>query len=493
MEASLRGVGDDADLLEALITRGVLPRYAFPVDLVALWTREPSRYSRGEEVQRDLRIALSEYAPEAEVVIDGWKHRSVGLYTPFEATPRYEPDSWFYECPDCHHVQVSDGGAVEPSWARCPVCASPITGEGRRRPVAAIRPQGFRTDWTAKATRYRGGFRERAGSAGAARLSAGESAVQGESRFEGRLWVHRRRGELYAANHGRGEVPGFWICPRCGRNLDRPTQDHKRPAHPPAKCEGRPERRASLLHRFQSDVAVLALNLPETMAADPTLPRGRAAWLSLGASLLRAAAAHLQVDAAELSAGLRPWVDPAGRLSGEVFVHDTLPNGAGYAEEVANELEGILRRAYELCATCPGWCEAACYRCLLDYSNQQHHALLDRHLARDLIGYALHGVMPELPYQDRVEALGRLRHFAPEGTLRLDVDLGGTRVPGVISDPGGSSYSLWPTHALSTPPQAQVERTIRQTGTVPLFPSGFDLQRRPFWVWNRIVEGGGSL
>ncbi len=161
----LERVGDNEDLLAALITKGVLPRYAFPVDLVALWTREPSRRNRGEEVQRDLQIALSEYAPDAEVVIDGRRYRSVGLYTPFEEAPRYEPDSWFYECPDCHHVQVVVRRTEEPNWDRCSVCEAPITGEARRSPVAAIRPQGFRTDWTAKGSKYRGGFRERAGSA----------------------------------------------------------------------------------------------------------------------------------------------------------------------------------------------------------------------------------------------------------------------------------------------------------------------------------------
>ncbi len=261
----LERIGDNEDLLAALITKGVLPRYAFPVDLVALWTREPSRRNRGEEVQRDLQIALSEYAPDAEVVIDGRRYRSVGLYTPFEEAPRYEPDSWFYECPDCHHVQVVVRRTEEPNWDRCSVCEAPITGEARRSPVAAIRPQGFRTDWTAKGSKYRGGFRERAGSATGAQLSAGETARQGEQRCSGHLWVNRRTGDLYTVNYGVGEAPGFWICPSCGRNPHRQTQEHKRPEYPATKCGGGPERRSFLLHGFQPDVAMLAVDLPETL------------------------------------------------------------------------------------------------------------------------------------------------------------------------------------------------------------------------------------
>lgn len=489
IRSSLDRVRDDEDLLGTLITRGVLPRYAFPVDLVALWTREPSRYTRGEEVQRDLQIALSEYAPDAEIVIDGWKYRSVGLYTPYEDNPLYEPDVWFYECPDCHYVQVAESGAEEPEWTSCPMCGGPITGGAKRRAVPGIRPQGFRTDWTRKGEKYRGGVRERAGFATAAQLSAGETASQGELRCSGRLWVHRRTGDLYTVNHGPGEAPGFWICPRCGRNLKHQTEEHKRPVHPAPKCGGRPQRRSSLLHSFQSDVAMLSVNLLETLDADPTVPSGRAAWLSLGSSLLRSAAAYLQIDTNELAAGVRPWIDPQGRLLGEVFVHDTLPNGAGYAEEVADNIEDILRGAVQLCAHCPGNCETACYLCLLDYGNQQHHGLLDRHLAQSVLDYVLDGAEPELSWDRQLGALRRLSYFASAGVMQTDAVAGNVRVPGLLSPSGDQRYSLWPLHSLRAPSKDHAAKLGRETGTIALFPTEFDLVRRPFWVWNRILEG----
>lgn len=489
MSERLKGIGDEEDLLTALITKGILPRYAFPVDLVALWTREPSRYNRGEEVQRDLQIALSEYAPDAEIVIDGWRHRSVGLYTPYESDPRYEPDTWFYECPDCHHVQVAERRSDEPNWTGCPMCGGPITGQGKRQPVPAIRPQGFRTDWTAKATKYRGGVRRRAGFATAAQLSAGGTASQGQQFFSGRLWIHCRTGDLYTVNHGSDPTPGFWICPRCGRSLDRPTREHKRPAHPAVQCGGRPQRRSSLLHRFQSDVAILGVDLPETLGADPTRPSGRAAWLSLGAALQRAAATYLQIEAAELDVGMRPWIHHSGRLLGEVFLYDTLPNGAGYADEVATNIEAILKEAYELSAQCPGRCETACYSCLLDYGNQQQHGLLDRGLARSLLSYVLDGSEPRITWVQQIEALERLRNFAPAGTMEIDVTVGDNQVPAAISLPGGIKYSLWPTHSLSLVAMGEVKKLATETGTTPVFPTEFDLLRRPFWIWSRLQDG----
>ncbi|WP_176235229.1 DEAD/DEAH box helicase [Candidatus Hakubella thermalkaliphila] len=490
IEQALERVQDNEDLLEALITRGVLPRYAFPVDLVALWTEEPTRYNRGEEVQRDLQIALSEYAPDAPVVIDGWIYRSAGLYTPFEDDPRYEPDAWFYECPDCRYVQFADRAGGAPNWTGCPACRSQITGEPRRRSLPAIRPEGFRTDWTERPRKYRGGGRERAGFATTAQLHAGETASHGQQHCSGRLWVHHRTGDLYMINRGPDEEPGFWICPRCGRNLERATQEHRAPEYPRRNCAGRPQQRSVLLHGFQSDVVIVAINLPTSLDASPRHPSGRAAWLSFSTALLRAAAAHLQIDASELAVGMRPWVHPDGRLLGEVFLYDTLPNGAGYAEEVAADIEDILERARQLCAGCPSRCETACYRCLLDYGNQRYHALLDRHLARDMLEFVLEGLEPELSQKRQIQALQRLSHFASPGyVLELDVTLDGTQVPGLLTMPGGRRVSLWPTHSLRVPPSEHVTPIAIETGTAPVLPNEFDLTRRPFWVWNRILEG----
>ena len=485
---ALDKVRDEEDLLSALITRGVLPRYAFPVDLVALWTQRPSRYSRGEEVQRDSRIAISEYAPDAEIVIDGWKHRSAGLYTPYEKSPAYEPDAWFYECPDCHYVQVADRSAEKPGWSECPACSAPLTGEARRTPLPAVKPQGFRTDWAKQRVKYRGGARERSGYTSPAQLRAGETADRGELRLDGRLWVHHRTGDLYAVNLGPpGEMPGFWICPRCGRNLDRQTREHKSLDFR-GDCGGRPQHRSVLLHGFQSDVALLAVNLPGNLTADPRRPQGRGAWLSLGAALVRAAAAHLQISASELAVGERPWVQPGGRLLGEIFLYDTLPNGAGYAEEVADEIEDILRRARELCVVCPGRCETACYHCLLDYGNQKQHGLLDRHLAKEILDFLLDGVEPELPRARQLKALQRLRNFASEDALKLNVE-GHLGPPGVLTLPGGRTYELRPTHSLCGPPQLATTPTASSLAPPCLFPSEFDLVRRPFWVWGQILEG----
>lgn len=487
IERVLDGQPDNAELLHTLITRGILPRYAFPVDLVALWTERPTRYNRGEEVQRDLHIALSEYAPGAEVIVDGKVHRSAGLYAPFTDTPKYRPNTWYYECPECRAVQVEPGTAT-PGWTACRVCNSPISHGPGRQPLPAITPVGFRTDWGERPKKYRGGGRDRSGFATPAQLHAGVNASHGEASFDGRLWVHRRSGELYITNRGSDDQPGFWICPRCGRNLTSADGAHKSLDWGQHECRGHPDYRSALVHRFETDVALLAVDLPDSLDANPRRPGGRAAWVSLGTAVLRAAAAHLQIDPGELAVGVRPWRSSHERLLGEVFFYDTLPNGAGYAEEVAKELDAILNRARELVAACPGTCEAACYRCLLDYRNQRVHALLDRHLARDLIDFVRTGHKPGLTPKRVRRAVGHLRHFATGSHFQVDTVVNGRLVPGLLQLPGAKPVSVWPHHTLRVPDDDS-GHIAAETGTRAVFADEFDLTRRPFWVWNEIISG----
>src|SRR5262249_53583659 len=67
------------DLIGHLANRNVLPKYGFPVDVVELDLLHHGEEARRLELQRDLRIAISEYAPGSEVVAGGRLWVSRGL------------------------------------------------------------------------------------------------------------------------------------------------------------------------------------------------------------------------------------------------------------------------------------------------------------------------------------------------------------------------------------------------------------------------------
>jgi len=477
MEKAIQNSRDEEDLLEVIINAGLLPRYAFPVDVVALYRSRPGRYEVEDDVSRDLQIALSEFAPGGELVIDGNEYQVVGLYDRFEGGP-YEPTGQFYQCVECRAVYfrpLDAQGQPTTQWpAICETCSAP---HEPRRVSYATRPPGFRTDWRVRdVKKYRGGKQERAGYASTAQLEMGASVDSGDLCFDDRLWISlRSNSDLYSVNRGPDPQDiGFWICPKCGRGLRQQDEKHFAPdSYGKQRCDGKPKHRIVLLHNIRTDVMLFGLNLPPGYVGDPKKSSGRAIWLSMGSAVLRAAAAELQIDPSELAMGMRPWRVSSGVLSGEVYLYDTLPNGAGYARAIADltTLRAIFERAVVICAKCD--CTGACYNCLLDYSNQRIHALLDRRLALDALKFVLNGTQPTTTKSDMDQALQRLKDFAIPGSIFQPVG------PGIAQiQLGGRSIIVEPRHPL-------IERHSRGNSA---YPTMFDLDRRPFWVWTHFMQ-----
>ncbi len=491
-----QGAHGNEQLLDLLIDKGVLPRYAFPVDVVALWLRPPTRWNQGEEIQRDLAIALSEYAPGAEVIVDGKIYESVGLYAPFDDAPSYRPTGWYYECPTCHAVRFEavEPGRDRPTWQTCKQCQAPVDPNSNYRVMPAIEPKGFRTNWyNRRPEKYRGGGQERAGYASPAQLVAGPSADTGDLRFADRLYLLHRDGDLYVVNRGPKhephEVPGFVICPHCGVTLEKPNKPHKDPAtgHDCTKASDR--ERSVLLHHFRTAIVLCGVALPPGFTADPRIPSGRGAWLSLATALRQGAAAHLQVNPDELAMGIRPWQQPGlTALSAEFYLYDTLPNGAGYAAEVAEDMDHVLARALDYAEHCTAHCETACYRCLLDYGNQMIHPLLDRHLAADLLRYIRDGSLPTQVPAAGQTALARLQPFALAHDFQLAQEpTAGAWYARLYDSQSRRALGILATHTLR-PDAPELAAVLRGQGLMPLAFTQFDLLRRPFWVWDKIAE-----
>jgi hypothetical protein len=185
--------------------------------------------------------------------------------------------------------------------------------------------------------------------------------------------------------------------------------------------------------------------------------------------------------------GIRPWrVPDTNALSAEVFLYDTLPNGAGYAEEVAVESEQIFRRALDFVNNCAGECPTACYHCLLDYGNQLYHPMLDRHLAADLSRYVLDGTLTTLNPRIAQGALERLMPFAREMEYSFDLTSTGTPFVRVRNPAVGRWLGLIPTHTFR-PEDNTLIVELRDLHISPVCITHFDLIRRPLWVWNKLM------
>jgi len=495
IDGALNHADAGAGLLEVLIANGLLPRYAFPIDLVAYWVRRPERGTFGDEIQRGTDIALSEFAPGASIIVDKMEFKSAALYEPYERHPNYAPDRWFFRCGQC---QATEGGHGEaPQYTTCPECHVPLGDFDR--PREAIEPSGFATDWSLSPKRYTGGGRERAGFSSRASLEPGQyAAVEGAAFLNGRVRASSRTGDLQVANRGTNNnpQPGFLICVVCGR-VEESAQAHKRPTDTGTALAGNPcpgddakFQRAILSHHFRSDVATIAVLVPpEWNVSINDKGPGRAAWLSVAQAIGAAAAIHLQIDPGELAANIRPWRTADDLIRAEVFLYDTIPNGAGYAREAVENLESILVLAHKLTSECAGFCETACYECLLDYGNQLSHAYLDRHLAADMLRYALTGVTPDITD-------GR-RHAALEAFLKLsttnlgierDVSVRDITVPARITTPDGTTKHLFVAHSLTgEADRIEVDFQVA-TGQRANALLEFELLHRPMRAWRNLMH-----
>lgn len=506
----------DEELLEIFISAGLLPKYAFPVDVVSLTIPSPGgpyrANDRNEEdaMQRDLKIALSEYAPGGEVIKGEFPktyiYQSAGIYDPFEKSPDYRPTGILLECGDCQSVTLHK--VVEPIPERCQECQS-----FNVMPLRYLLPPGFTVDSAkpnAGRTEYEGGGRERAGYATPARLHVGQSSFNAgqASTFAPRLYTLVREGDLFIANKGLDRnFPGFLICPTCGRAITEDTNGkHQYPANiPPQRGKNQGPRAGNwcpnqndfeqmiLGYPFHSEVILLGIDLPPGLDAPYVDPSGKAIWYSFGTLVANAAALVLQIDPSELKVGVRAVRRDAQRLHGEVFIYDDVPGGAGYARSIAQNLQLILEKALSTGERCENpECDGACYHCLYDYRNQSLHPLLDRQLGTALLRFLLRNQMPQLDPIRVQRGVDGLAEYAREiWETKPGSEVNGIHLSQILEHRKVKiqKAGLWVIHPLEARPTKDARKAIEaQTGLRCAIHNSFDLERRPFWVVNNLIR-----
>jgi ATP-dependent helicase YprA (DUF1998 family) len=415
-------------LHEQLVQASILPIYGFPIDVVRLLTGNSNAFksSQGKHrLERDRRLALSEYAPGQDIVVDDRVHYSVGVLRPGDLEKKY-----YWVCKFCNHFESSPN--PDYSIEECPIC--------HRRPAKAIDqrvyayriPKCFTTDWTetAKVTPYLKPLRQPTSQVFLA--SPGNPS---------RSWninnicylTSSHSGQFFLANRGTfaGGYQSFHICNQCGRDLTELVQqkkssnkrrsnrsrnqeqkEHKSLSHnhpiTGKECNGGYDL-IHLGHEFKSDLLKIEFRNPpnvplplfgevahyqgdrtiDSITLDTHIGSGRNFWYSLTYSLLAAAAEVLDIRREELDGLFRPLANGQA----EIIIYDNVPGGAGYSHRIAESFNEVLYRAYEITSTCS--CQTSCYDCLRTYSNQIFHLELDRQLVADFLQPIVETVKPD--------------------------------------------------------------------------------------------------
>lgn len=401
---AVSGVGHD-EMSQRLAERGVLPMFGFPTSVRYLYLRRPYRsypWPPSRVIDRDLAMAVSQFAPLSEVVRDGRVYTSVGIadFEPIGRRPQPPADDVLgtersiHLCRSCSYLTDDDIGDV----ATCPRCGFGPEG------FAAFQlrePRGFRSSpardfdgnfaWTPRAM--------------AARAHADFAQLQ-QTDF-GSAVAYFGPGDRYVINDNGGRLFRFREATPGGQDwggyvsvdaIEKGLLNQNDATGPQLEVALGAVQPTDFLFvgPQQGTIADQGLRLNFGGAVQPygvpELKDGRrAAWYSLAFLIRKVAAAKLDIEPLELVAGIF-----TGLANGEsvpyAFIADTLENGAGFSthlgqqpvlEELIQQLHEYLDRLAE--SDHADSCSASCYRCLRDYGNMSYHALLDWRLARDLL------------------------------------------------------------------------------------------------------------
>jgi ATP-dependent helicase YprA (DUF1998 family) len=398
-------------LLDRLLYKGVLPRYAFPTDVVSFYVFDRERSTRFRpEYQyapsQGLPIALTQYAPGKEIWIDGKLWRSGALYSPM-SDDRFQ--SWqqrqlYFECSICHYAATKTYAEAEKGQTDdCPACGNEGTFGSAKN---WIRPPGFAHPVTWEEGNSLDDQPARSYATRAKLVASGPAEPDNWQRVTPGIRQYYHRPPLLVTNTGPRQE-GYTYCTRCG--LIEPTaipsstvgSPHPKP-YPDIKepmCQGSASTPGLVLGTdFISDVLLVSLRVEAPLILRPGYLATEVALRTLSDALTIAATSRLEIEAGELQAEFRPALSQGGHegLEAEIYIYDTLAGGAGFSRRMGDLGVSVFEDTIHLLEGCPANCDSSCYRCLRSFKNRFEHLLLDRHLAASLLRYLVRGEEPVL-------------------------------------------------------------------------------------------------
>ena len=487
------------ELSELLANAGILPMFGFPTRSRPLYGKKvKTRDDLDQSVisDRPLDMAISAFAPGAQVVKEGAVHTAVGLaaYTikGSKATPRdpLGPAISVRRCNECGTADVStDGPAV------CGSCHGPTI----LTPVH--QPLGFRSDYLSNDFDDRN---ESLTSAGAAQLAVNPEGRSLPEVVGGMTVRILEQAEVVRINDNRGRLfevgrvsDQSVVCTDEDLYEDglRVNAQYVSPLGSVALGDVRP-----------SDVLVLSLDqLPLKHKILPTgkqlQPAGLPAVWSFAEVLRRGCQVSLDVEPNELQVGLQP--SRVGEIrTHRVFVADALENGAGYAVELGDP--GNLKRVIEDILTDLATrydspkhqvCSESCPDCLRSYDNRRLHGALDWRLALDLTQLAAGHELDPARWLTRSELLANSFVRAYKEALPCEVVELSKGLLGIVRKDRNAGvvigHPLWP-HRIEDYSEEQAlaydDLTTDVGAKRGAMTDGWVLQRLPAQVYRSLLQ-----
>ena len=393
---------EDDELSQALAESGILPMFGFPTGVRLLY-HQPPRGSNWPPtsgvIDRDIEIAISQFAPGSETVKDKKIHTSIGI-----VSYRPERGHWVSESGIVDNRSISIGFCANckaifesntENENNCRICHSP-----NFKWIQGIEPKGFLTNFRPDDAHESFNWAPRATYSRLPSDSSDRLKKQLNFRWESEskmklLSINTNNDQLFVLRKQQGSeaLVSVEVCHELAVK--------KRYTFKEEKDLTGPSQKIALYAAKTTDVLLIEVDeIPTGIMPDQSTEYWRAALYSFGFLFRQFAASQLDVSPSELRVELRPMAEGETQKQ-QVFLADNLANGAGYCHHLGEHddkgepfrLIKLLRDminpdqdfAKGLIAHGTD-CDSSCYSkgCMRDYSNMSYHPFLDWRLGLDV-------------------------------------------------------------------------------------------------------------
>jgi DEAD/DEAH box helicase domain-containing protein len=520
--SELGGVG----AAERLAEGAVLPMYGMPSRTRLLYHNVNSRKREFKTIDRDLDLAITEFAPGSQKTKDKRIYTAAGFTAPLlfvhnKVVPADKDPlgwrRWLAKCGACYYAKTHE---QLPADQICPECGTAPTPEQPAdgfQVIPIVVPRGFRTDLGRGDDAKEDGELMLGGAASLAESDSSPLSPRPETNSSlalsssGRiLRVNDRRGQLFAGAigdaaflSGKAALSHQWIEAR----FQQPDGDIL--LTPQAASES-----VALAAPKTTDVLRISITKPPAgIALDylsgtlHPLQSGaiRAAYYSAAFILRAVAADHLDIDPEELDiSAVRRIERSPGVYSGEIVIGDRLANGAGFSQQLYSEWRHLLDLVVSadpedqsvagalISEEHRRRCDSSCPDCLRQYRNMSFHGLLDWRLGLSLIRMlsdeshqsGLNGEFATPDMSEWQQLASDLRHAFCESFNCTPASFGA--LPGFVvgAHKVVLTHPLWNT---GSPAGLVAEAAATASPDNPLqYIDTFNIQRRMSWVYQGL-------
>lgn len=439
-------------LLTELATEGFLPGYGFPTDIASFDNltvdeikanealkehREDNLMRRRDLASRDRVTALREYAPGAEVVMDGMVYRSAGITLNWHAPADLRDISEIQNIRKAWRCNKCGATGTAPNHAgslQCSDCGAEIESRHVR---TFLEPAGFAVDLYESP--HNDISHQQYIPVEAPWVQADGPWVSLPNSALGRFRA-TTNGQVFFHSSGSARN-GYAICLDCGRAEPMPAQVYSAEAtgdvavsHLPkvfqaphwrlrgkqgsenSECAGSRNPRAiqpniHLGHEAHTDILEIQLRgLNGLYLNDSTIA------FTLAVAIRDAVAETIGVEADEIGCDTKQVRVEDGAYCTALIIYDR--HASGYCSSVTAHIAEVLRKARSQ-LECPKKCDSACQYCLLSYDTRLRFDDLNRHAALGFLTnewtnllrlppeYSYFGPLSTAEYQPLPEAIWR--------------------------------------------------------------------------------------